>query len=258
MYWKRLSAFVHHRLKANNRHGTHSPYVYQFLEDVLYDRSEHQAYVQIDRLINKLDKDHSILEYDDPGARKIKRKLRVKDLAKKASAGRKFAHLLYRINKFYAFEQSLELGTNLGLGSAAIALGSPNGRLITMEAVKELCDIAQSNFEQLGIAEGIELIQADFDEKLEEVLGGLQKLDLVYMDGNHRYEPTVRYFKQVLPKLHNDSWLIMDDIHWSDEMENAWEEIRNHPSVKVDIDLYRFGILLFRKEMSREHFHIRF
>ncbi len=258
MYWKRLSAFLHHRLKANNRHGTHSPYVYRFLEEVLYDRSEHQAYAELDQLIEKLGRDERILEYKDPGASKSHRKIKVKDLAKRASAGRKFARLLHRISKYYGFDQSLELGTNLGLGSAAIALGNPQGKLVTMEGVEELCGIAKSNFEELGIAKGIRLIQANFDQKLGEVLNGIEKLDLVYIDGNHRYEPTIRYFESILPKLHNDSWLILDDIHWSHEMEQAWEEIRNHTSVKVDIDLYRFGILLFRKEMSKEHFHIRF
>jgi len=51
---------------------------------------------------------------------------------------------------------------------------------------------------------------------------------LIYVDGNHRYAPTVEYFHQFLPFLGNDDILIFDDIHWSQEMEKAME--RNQKS----------------------------
>ena len=50
---------------------------------------------------------------------------------------------------------------------------------------------------------------------------------------------------------------IFDDIHWSKDMEEAWEIIKNHPQVTVTIDTFQWGIVFFRKEQEKEHFVIR-
>jgi hypothetical protein len=36
-------------------------------------------------------------------------------------------------------------------------------------------------------------------------------------------QPTVDYVKQLLPYLHNNSVVILDDIYWSKEMQQAWQ-----------------------------------
>ena len=87
--------------------------------------------------------------------------------------------------------------------------------------------------------------------------GNGNRFDLIYFDGNHRKQPTLDYFQKLLPTAHNDTVFIFDDIHWSREMEEAWEEIRKHPAVKVTIDTFFWGLVFFRKEQEKEHFVIR-
>jgi predicted O-methyltransferase YrrM len=82
--------------------------------------------------------------------------------------------------------------------------------------------------------------------------------DLVFFDGNHKKEPTLSYFEQCLPHIHPGTIFLFDDIHWSAGMEEAWNIIRNHPKVRVSIDLYHLGIVFFREELSKEDFTIRF
>ena len=84
-----------------------------------------------------------------------------------------------------------------------------------------------------------------------------RKFDLVYFDGNHQKEATLNYFQKLLPATHNDSVFIFDDIHWSQGMEEAWETIRKHPSVKVSIDTFHIGLVFFRREQAKQHFKIR-
>ena len=84
-------------------------------------------------------------------------------------------------------------------------------------------------------------------------------LDLVFFDGNHRYEPTIRYYRQLLPAVHEHTVLIFDDIHWSKEMEQAWDKIIKDPAVMLSIDLFFIGLVFFRKEQKvKQHFTIRF
>ena len=81
--------------------------------------------------------------------------------------------------------------------------------------------------------------------------------DLIYFDGNHQKEATIKYFLTLLPTATNETVFVFDDIHWSKEMTEAWEIIKNHPSVTVSIDTFFWGIICFRKEQAKEHFKIR-
>jgi predicted O-methyltransferase YrrM len=90
------------------------------------------------------------------------------------------------------------------------------------------------------------------------VVRGLSTVDFAFIDGNHRKEPTEKYFNELLAKTNNDSILVFDDIHWSREMEAAWDTIKNSPAVTCSIDLFFIGIVFFRKEFKeKQHFKIR-
>ena len=105
----------------------------------------------------------------------------------------------------------------------------------------------------------IELLEGDFNNTLPEYIGKLDQIGLAYVDGNHRYAPTVQYFNSLLEKSNEDSVLIFDDIHWSAEMEKAWAEIKAHPSVTLTIDLFFIGLVFLRKaQKEKEHFIIRY
>jgi hypothetical protein len=89
------------------------------------------------------------------------------------------------------------------------------------------------------------------------VLQEMGKVDVAVMDGNHRYDPTIRYFNEISPFLHDDSVVILDDIHWSAEMEKAWNEISSIPKVTLSLDFFHFGVLFFRKGRVVEHFRLK-
>ncbi|NNL79773.1 MAG: class I SAM-dependent methyltransferase, partial [Flavobacteriaceae bacterium] len=61
----------------------------------------------------------------------------------------------------------------------------------------------------------------------------------------------------LLNRIHNNSIMIFDDIHWSAEMEEAWAIICEHSRVKVSIDIFYWGLVFFREEQAKEHFNIR-
>jgi len=52
---------------------------------------------------------------------------------------------------------------------------------------------------------------------------------------------------------------VFDDIHWSLEMEEAWEQIRQDPGVTLSIDLFFIGLVFFSPSFKvKQHFTIRF
>lgn len=247
---------------ANGRgHGMHSPFVFDFIKKVLNDTTKYQGYRIAETLREKLTNDKRVLEVEDFGAGSVYqpyKKRSVSSIARQAAKPPKYARLLYRIVQYYKPGLILELGTSLGITSTYLALANPAARMITLEGASEIAKTAGDNFFQNGLS-NIELVEGNFDQTLPALLEHLGTVDFVFIDGNHRMEPTLRYFAQLLPHCSNDSILIFDDIHWSAEMEKAWKEIQQHPAVRCSIDLFFIGIVVFRKEFrEKQQFEIRF
>ena len=138
-----------------------------------------------------------------------------------------------------------------------LAAANSQANVITIEGEPSLCDIAKRNFKQHNLT-NITTIQGDIDLMLPEVLEKLPRLDIVFFDANHTYEATISYFEHCLPKAHSKTVFIFDDIHWSEEMELAWNEIRQHPKIRVDMDLFQMGITLFNPDLQKESYIVKF
>lgn len=179
-------------------------------------------------------------------------------IAKNSAKPKKFGQLLFRMIRCYQPRTVLELGTSLGITTSYLSLANPGSSVITMEGAKEVAAAAKRNISNMGL-NNITFVEGNFDDTLQQVTNGCPGIDLAFVDGNHRREPTERYFLQLLEKKHNDSIFIFDDIHWSAEMEAAWNTIRRHPAVRCSIDLFFIGIVFFRREFhEKQHFSIRF
>jgi len=242
-------------------HGMHSPFVFEFIVKVLNDKTVYPEYGKVEALRDQLLNDNSVLEVEDFGAGSTvdkKSKRTISSIAKNAAKPKKFGQLLFRMVKHYQPATILELGTSLGITTSYLSMARHETRLITMEGSKEITDIAKRNLKNLEIR-NVEIIEGNFDDTLSSIVRGLSTVSFSFIDGNHRKEPTERYFKEILVKTNNDSILVFDDIHWSSEMEAAWETIKKDAAVTCSIDLFFIGIVFFRKEFKeQQHFVIRF
>jgi predicted O-methyltransferase YrrM len=255
--------FLNYYLTASNGkgHGTHSPFIFHFITKVLNDKKQYSEYETVEALRKEMLQDKTVLNIQDFGAGSSLSKTNqrtIASIAKNAAKPKKFGQLLFRMVRAYQPETILELGTSLGITTSYLALAKPNARLITMEGANEVADVASKNFKQSGLT-NITIEQGNFDNTLPVVIHGLSSIDFAFLDGNHRQQPTENYFHQMLSKINDDSILIFDDIHWSKEMEAAWNTIKNHPSVRCTVDLFFIGIVFFRPEFhEKQHFTIRF
>jgi len=208
----------------------------------------------------KLFNDDSLITVTDLGAGSHLNKNRTKkvsQIAKNALKNPALAQLIYRLAKDNNPKTIIELGTCLGITTAYLSKACPEADVITIEGCPETAKVAHNNFKELDL-ENVELQVGNFDVLLPDVIAKAEKLDFVYIDGNHRKEATLNYFNWCLPKIHQNSLLIFDDIYWSKGMKEAWQEIKNHPEVVVTIDLFWIGLVYFRKGQAKEHFKIKF
>lgn len=239
----------------------HSPFVFEFITKVLNDKTGYPEYVRVESLRKQLLNDDTVLNVEDFGAGSAVSKTdqrTVSSIAKSAAKSKKLGQVLFRIIRFYQPSNILELGTSLGITTSYLALGKADATVITMEGSKEIAQVAKRNLGNLEIR-NTEIIEGNFDNTLSSIISGLSSVDFGFIDGNHRKEPTERYFRQLLSKTNNDSILVFDDIHWSTEMEAAWQTIKDHEAVRCTIDLFFIGLVLFRKEFKeKQQFVIRF
>ncbi|MEO5946819.1 MAG: class I SAM-dependent methyltransferase [Chitinophagaceae bacterium] len=242
-------------------HGTHSPFIFHFITSILNDRKDYGEYAIVEKLRSQLVQDYSMLEIEDFGAGSTVNKTNrrtISSIAKNSAKPEKYGQLLFRMVKEYKPKQILELGTSLGITTSYLALGNTAAIVITMEGSEKVAEVAHKNFEGLEL-QNISIRTGNFDHTLPDVINNQPPYDFIFVDGNHRQEPTERYFTELLTRINNNSIMIFDDIHWSKEMEMAWDSIKSHTEVRCTIDLFFIGIVLFRKEfLDKEHFVIRF
>jgi predicted O-methyltransferase YrrM len=275
--------YLAYYLAASNGkgHGIHSPFVYDLVTRVLNDTRDYPAYYRVEDLRRKLLEDERVLEIEDLGAgsgtdgdghaavdagqgtRNVGqgtiRRRSIADIARNAAKPKRLGQLLFRIARHYQPRVILELGTSLGLSAAYLASGAAeSAQLLTIEGSASVAAVAEANFQSLGL-KNIELVRGGFDDQLPRAPDKMGSIDLAFVDGNHRREPTLRYFNWLIARSSPSSVLIFDDIHWSREMEAAWETIKADERVLLTIDLFFIGLVFLREEFKvKQDFVIRF
>lgn len=252
--------YLKHRFKAKTRHGVHSPFAYRLVDKVIYDFRAKNVYKDIEKLRSELLRDDRTIRITDLGAGSYanNNKFRkVKSLAGNALKPAYLAQLIYRLAGDQKPGNIIELGTCLGVTTAYLAKAAPQAKIFSIEGCPETAAIAAENLKKLHI-QNVDLRTGNFDTLLPELIRDIPALDFVFVDGNHRKESTLNYFKWCLPKLSDNSIMIFDDIYWSKGMKEAWKEIKSHPEVTVTIDLFWIGLVYVRKSQAKENFKIRF
>ena len=257
MMWHFLRSYFQFLVKSTNQHGVHSPFIYNLITKCFYDKTEHHDYRLLKQIRSSLYKNDQIISVTDFGAgsRIFKsHKRSISKIARTAGITPKRARLLYRISNYFKPQNTLELGTSLGLATSALSLGNKNGKVTTIEGCAQTASIAQKQFENFNL-NNITLKTNTFEPELEKLKH--KNFDIIYIDGNHQKEATLNYFEKLLECVHNDSVMILDDIHWSPAMLEAWKIIKAHKKVTVTIDSFFWGFVFFRREQEKEHFTIR-
>ncbi|HEU4718492.1 MAG TPA: class I SAM-dependent methyltransferase [Bacteroidia bacterium] len=255
--WSQINAWLHYRKTSVTKHGVHSPFVFTLATKVFpgpknSDPEEHPAEDYRTELIMS----NRVIDVQDFGTG-ISGPRKVAAIAKHSAKSPKEGQLLHRIVKHFGPKKMLELGTSLGITTIYEATATPFEKFITLEGCPNTASLAEEIFRKENLH--VEVRTGEFGTTLKNALDSLENVDYVFFDGNHREEATLDYFETCLPYANNDSVFVFDDIHWSPEMENAWEKIKTDPRVRLSIDVFHFGLVFFREEqMEKEDFVLRY
>ena len=243
-----IKNFLKFYFRATTLYNVHSPFVYEFV-DFIFRNKLNEAFkkkIKIER--NTLENSDQEIEVLDLGAgsksANISKADKVSRIAKTAVSGKLKSLWLHNICAYLKPQYVLEMGTSLGISAAHLAQNAT--KVISLEGNPAIASQAQNVFKNLGL-KNIDVVTGNFDETLQQFLEKSARPDMVYLDGNHTYEATMRYFNQLLSSKNDlEMLLIFDDIYWSKGMMQAWEEIKQHRDVTLSINIYYFGLIFFK------------
>ena len=249
-FWNKyplVKGYLRYWLHAVNEHSLQAPFVYRLYCDIIKCDYHHPSFEAIEAVRQSFLHCNDRIAVEEIGAKsqvssRAKRKIR--SIARHSLSSPKFSRLLYRLATYQKSDYIIELGTSLGVTTLYLSAARPSARVYTLEGVPALADRAEQVFHSRKQS-NIQLVRGNIDITLPELLSQIPYIDLVYLDANHRYEPTVRYFEQLVTKTHDNSVVVIDDIYWSDEMQQAWQYIKHHPSVTLSLDVFDAGIVCF-------------
>ena len=286
----RAKSWLRHQLTAWNTggEGVHSPYLFEWVRMVMMDKNAYYIWGEIERCREKMLRDERELEFVDYGSAIKSRSLengsktacrlefrdmrRVCDIARRSLAKRKYAQMLSRLVNWLGASHRLEngsgtayslefrgltiveLGTSLGVTTAYMAAMDSRNRVVTFEGCEAVANIAKENWKALNI-NNIECRIGKID--VEQLAQDIEHLDVAFIDANHTYEGTCKYFDVLAGKVREKSVIVVDDIHHSEEMEEAWKAICADERVTSTIDLYQMGLVFFDKHYWKRHYTMR-
>ncbi|WP_299116106.1 class I SAM-dependent methyltransferase [uncultured Winogradskyella sp.] len=250
-------SYIKFLFTSTNQHGVHSPFVYNFVTKCLYNKVNYSAYQKLTDYHKILKSSRAVLQITDlgEGSKTLgTNKRKVNQMVKTSSSSKKESKLLFRVTQYFNFNTILELGTSLGMGTYALALANKFSKISTIEGCPNTSNFAKSKFKELEI-KNVTFINGDFTVIIPSLKE--DKFDFIFFDGHHNKAATIQYFKSLLPKIHNDTVFVFDDIYWSKGMTEAWEYIKAHKTVTVTVDCFHLAFVFFRKEQAKQHFKIR-
>ena len=255
--WYKIKSRLNFLLKSSNQHGIHSPFVYDLITKCFYDKTSFSAYHNLKVLRNELTHNQDLVKikhYSEASKVFQSNHQKISTIVKGEGSSYKKQKQLYRITNYFKPKNVLELGTSVGLGSAAMAIASNNSIIKTVEVNKNISDIAKKVFKSYQL-KNIQIDTSSFKDFFKK--SNYENLDLVYLDGTCDKESTIENFNSLLKYSHNESVFIINNIYWSKEMTEAWNIIKNQKEITVSIDTFYWGFLFFRKEQPKQHFTIR-
>ena len=241
-------------------HGIHSPFVFNLVSRVFRNKVNPAIRFKVGQIRKKMILDTRSILVNDLGSRSgsLKTNLRkVSDIARKSPVPWKYGKLLANMAVEFGTPSIIELGTSLGISTMYMAASCPDAKILTIEGCQSTAEIARQNFTDAALS-NISILEGQFEEILPGLLTSVVSPGLVFIDGNHRKEPVINYFNMIAEFSDRNTVVIIDDINYSIEMSQAWNEIKLHEKVSVSIDIFRMGILFFREGINHNHYIIRY
>ncbi|WP_168797551.1 O-methyltransferase [Neolewinella litorea] len=256
-YWFfRLTSALRWYLGASTRYDVHSPFLTGFVREVYRDDRVYYAFSRIAEIRaywRQQRQTVGLMQLGAPSRTTTARQRTAASLVSTNAIDDRCGRFLFRLTLWLRPERIVELGTNAGISTLYLHLADTRTPLLTVEGNGEVAALARTTFTRAAATAEVRSFTATFTDWLSRDLPTEPARVLAFLDGDHRYGPTLDYVQRLLDTATDESIIVVADIHWSPGMERAWAELRQHPRVTASVDVYHFGLLFLRPELRGPH-----
>lgn len=253
---RRWKERIHFQFRTNHRKGfgIHSPYLYRFITVVLQNKYPYYCFKDIE---NRADAattssfcpETTLWKYpgeNTPG------ETDARQTQKNNAACRQ---ILFRIIQDARFENLLEIGASTGLETLYMQFANPKARCVTATDSPALTAILQRRF-YANAVENIYIQTLDKENNLENITNSFKRIDFVLFNRVNT-EQLWEGFHLCQSKRKNNAIFAVLDIHKNADKARVWKNIQKNEDVRVTIDLYHMGIILFHPELQKKAYTIK-
>ena len=261
MTWFTLISFISNRLKGKRWDSFHSPYLFRLMSFMANDKVRFEKFSAIEALRRKWLKNRTRIVRKDKGTGSLYSGKpdteSISAIAKHALSLPFQCRCMARLVHLEKPNVIIEFGSSLGISAAYLQSGNPTSVITTVEGDPEIAKLARTTFAELDMT-GIQLVVSTFEEFLASPDHHDRKIDLLFLDGNHNSSALLDYYEKLKSNFSANTIVLVDDIYWSQDMQQGWRKLINLPEVTQSVDCFRFGMLFFKKEfLEKENHRIR-
>lgn len=213
------------RLSNRCGYGVHSPFAFNLITWVIYEKSPFYAYKELNEIRKRISKS----------------KVRLNPA--------RVDKLLFRLVNEVHPRNILEIGMGPGLSTAYMAKARRDASVITFDS-----EVLKSA-EQLFADYNIEYCAGDINCQVAKYLNTLRSVDFVHFN---EQKPLSEIYERLQSKVHCNSLFVVEGIHASKDMRNWWNEIVADERTGITFDLYDVGLVFYDKTKIKQHYIINF
>lgn len=253
----RLKKYLAFRRRSQSGFDLHSPFLYELYTSMrARNFLNKQAEEELKNLRKVFASDKTLIEFEDPGARGGTTKSTVAEIFKRTSKPIHQAACISAAASYINAKKIVELGTAFGTTSLCIHFFNPEASICTMEGVSAIAEKAETS---LAIAKegSIESKTGLFKDLLPDYIKENQNIDFVFMDGHHKGDASKEYIDMLYPALSDIAIIAIDDIYYSPDMVEFWEEIQKDNRFQTGLDFFHFGLLIKNENLQKMNFRLK-
>ena len=150
----------------------------------------------------------------------------------------------------------LELGTSLGISTLAMALATPDRRVVTVEGCPALAEIARANLRKHN-AHNVEVLNMEFSDALKKMRTEGTTVSMAFIDGNHRGEALKKYVREIMT-MGEEMIIVADDIYMNRDMFTAWQSLAGKETASAALGTFRLGMLFRIRNLTPGYYSVRY
>ncbi len=234
-----LLKYLQFYLKASTKYQVHSPFVYDFVENVLEDKRQYYFFKTIEQYRKLISKDSQKIMKE--------RRQTIGDLASARGIDKTNGQLLFRLVHHYKPASALLIGTFPGVAALYQSTPSYKMQVVALESDNTIAQPLQHYFKEIG-AKNIHLQVGEIDVLTKTLAQSPSSLPYIYL----KALPSKEVAKELLLNCTVNGCLVIEKPYADDQRFTFWNWLKAHELVTLSMDTFHLGFVFFRKEQKEK------